>query len=104
MKAYVVTTRCGYNGADIVWADNASEAKIKAMCCDCCEYEPFTEIRVKRIKDLDGFEKKVGNEGAWFTDEIRLILIRDHYWACIEPEYGDCDSCVGKDYCHWLED
>lgn len=104
MKAWVVTTRCGDNGSDIVWADTASIAKRQAQACDCCEDEPWTEIRANRIKDLDGMEEICAKEGAWFTDEIRLILVRDHDWACIEPEYADCDRCCAKQYCHWHDE
>lgn len=104
MKAYVVTTRCGDNGSDIVWAENASDAKKQAQYCECCEDEPWTEIRVNRIPDLDGMENECAKEGAWFDEKIRLILIRDHGWSCVEPEYADCDTCNGKQYCHWNED
>lgn len=104
MKAYCVTTRTGDNGSDIVWAENASQAKLKAQCCECCEDEPWTEIRVKRIKDLDDMENECAKEGAWFDEKIRLILVRDHSWACVEPEYADCDKCNAKQYCHWHDD
>lgn len=104
MKAYIVTTTDDDNGSDFVWAENASEAKQKAQFCECCEDADWIDIRVKRYPDLDDLEDKCAKEGAWFTDEIRLILVRDHDWACIEPEYGDCDSCCAKQYCHWHED
>lgn len=104
MKAYVVTTRCGDNGSDVVFARSANEAKTLAQYCECCEDVPWTELRVNRIKDLDGMENLLPKEGAWASNEIRLILVRDHNWACIEPEYSDCEKCNAKEYCHWHED
>lgn len=105
MKAYVVTTRCCDNGSDIVWAESANQAKVMAQSCDCCLDEPYTEIRVKRMPELDGMEDKVPYGGsAWNSDEIRTILVRDHDWACLEPEYSDCDNCCAKQWCHWMED
>lgn len=104
MKAYEVTTRCGDRCSDVVWAESASKARAKAVSCECCEDEPFTEIRVKRLQILDDMEEECATEGAWYTDAIRLILVKNYNWSCVEPWWNDCDKCCAKQYCLFFDD
>ena len=37
------------------------------------------------------------------NDEIRMILVKEYGWSCVEPIVEDCDSCVAKNYCHYFD-
>lgn len=103
MKAWIVTDKNGDYGSDIVFASSRGKAISEALTRDNFEDFEFTDIRVRRIKDLDGMENAEPTDNPWLNDEIRLILVKEHDFACIEPEDSDCDSCVAKQYCHWFD-
>ena len=42
-------------------------------------------------------------DNYWLNDEIRLILVKEYDWSCVEPIMEDCDSCVAKNYCHYFD-
>ena len=101
MKTYKAWVDYG-EGSTIVFAETRNRAKVIAMGCDSCEDAPYTDIRVKRMKELDHLYK--GNsEMNWYDDETRLLFVRDFGWACIEPSW-ECDSCNCKKYCSWNEE
>ena len=103
MKAYEVTTIFGDLGSDIVWAEKPSGAKKMAARMERFHDVQFTDLRVRRIPDLDGMIDECPREGAWYSDEIRTILVRDHDWACIEPVGEECDTCCARQWCHYME-
>lgn len=99
MKAWVASDKnCDY-GSEIIFADTRGKAISKALSRDGFEDLGFTDIRVRRIKGLDGMEKAEPADNPWLNDKIRLILVKDYCWECFEPECDDCDSCVAKKYC-----
>ena len=103
MKCWVANDKnCDY-GSEIIFADTRGKAISEALRRDNFEDLELTDIRVKRLPILDGMEDREPTDNPWLNDEIRLILVKEYDWACIEPEYSDCDSCIAKEYCHWFD-
>lgn len=86
----------------IVFAENATQAKLVAMTCDCCEDARYIDIRVHRMPNADSLYKGC-SEIDWYDRETRIALVRDFGWACYETSW-ECDECPAKPYCHWHED
>lgn len=102
MKAYRAY-EVGGEGATIVFAETASQAKSVAKACDCCEDARWTDIRVNREPIADSLYKGKP-EIDWYDPETRLALVRDFGWACFEPSF-ECDSCEARKFCsHWEDE
>lgn len=99
-KAYHAREKGGEYGT-IVFAENATQAKLIAQSCDCCEDAQYIDIRVNRMPEADKLYKGF-SEIDWYDEETRLSLVRDFCWACYEPSW-ECDNCPAKPYCHWHE-
>lgn len=100
MKAWIVDTDYS-EGSSIVFADTRKEARKEGMRTDVCGDAPYIDIRAKRCKSLDGMENCEPRDNYWLNDDIRLILVKEYDWSCVEPQDADCDICVAKKYCHW---
>lgn len=100
IKAYCARDKDG-DTSTIVFAENATQAKIIAQATDCCGDAPFIDIRVKRVPGLDKLYKGHA-EADWYDAETRIILVRDYCWRCWEPSW-ECDNCPAKQYCCWHE-
>ena len=100
MKAWKVDTNdCDY-GATIVFAETSGKAKAVAFAM-CSQFDGlnFTELRARRYKDLDQYYKGEAYPDAWNDDELKLVLVRDHAWFCIDGIDNYCDDCIAKEYC-----
>lgn len=86
-------------GAVIVFADTASEAKTKALGHDVLDDAEYIQLRVKRIPKIDGLENCKPQDNYWDNGKIRLIMVRDYGWACIEPDGKDCEKCAARQIC-----
>lgn len=91
-------------GAVIVFADTASEAKTKALGHDVLDDAEYIQLRVKRIPKIDGLENCKSQDNYWDNGKIRLIMVRDYGWACIEPDGKDCEKCAARQICPAAED
>lgn len=100
-KAYRVCEKDG-DCATIVFAENATQAKLVAQVTDCCEDAKYIDIRVRRLPEADKLYRGFP-EIEWYNPEIRVALVRDFGWACFEPSW-ECDNCPAKPYCHWHEE
>lgn len=100
LKAYYAGEKDG-DCATIVFAESATQAKIEAQSCDCCEDARYIDIRVRRLPKADGLYKG-DREIDWYDSETRITLVRDFGWSCWETSW-ECDSCPAKQYCHWHE-
>lgn len=96
MKAWSVTTDYG-EGSGIVFAENRNQARLLARCTDACEDADYIDIKAHRLPLLDGMENCEPKDNYWLNEDIRLILVKEYCWSCIEPE--DCDKCCAKQYC-----
>lgn len=100
-KAYRVCEKDG-DCATIVFAENATQAKLMAQATACCEDAQYIDIRVRRVPEADKLYKGF-SEIDWYDDETRVILVRDFGWSCFEPSW-ECDNCPAKVHCHWHEE
>lgn len=87
--------------ATIVFAESATQAKTIALSCESCEDAQYIDIRVQRMPGADKLYKGF-SEIDWYDSEIRIALVRDFGWACLEPSW-ECDTCPAKQYCRWHE-
>lgn len=103
MKAYHVHDSTSYEDCStIVFAEDATKAKLIAQSTDTCEDARYIDIRVRRLPEADKLYKDK-SEIDWYDDETRIVLVRDFEWACFEPSW-ECDNCQAKQYCHWHEE
>lgn len=103
MKAWICNTDYS-EGSSIVFANTRNEARRKAQWTQACEDAPYIDIRAHRCKEIDDMENCEPKDNYWLNDDIRLILVKEYDWGCVEPQYSDCDLCVAKQHCHWHED
>ena len=104
MKAWRAEDKYNSEGyATVVFAETASKAKLAALCSDACEDAAYTDIRVRRIKDLDAAYRGL-TEMDWYNADDRVALV-EHGWYCLEPEYKtDCPDCPAAGICDMYQD
>lgn len=100
-KAYYAHEKDG-DFATIVFAENATQAKVAATACDCCEDARYIDIRVRRFPEADKMYKGFP-EIDWNDPDIRVVMVRDLEWSCYEPSW-ECDTCAAKPYCRWHQE
>ena len=100
LKAYHACEKDG-DCATIVFAENATQAKIRAQATDCCEDAEYIDIRVHRLPEADSLYKG-RSEIDWDDSETRVARVRDCGWSCFDPSW-ECDNCQAKQYCCWHE-
>ena len=98
MKGWRVSTDTS-EGAVIVFADNRNEAKKMALGHDVLDDARYIDLRAKRVPKIDGMENCEPRDNYWLNDEIRLIMVKEYAWACIETDGSECDECVARKYC-----
>lgn len=100
MKAWMVHGADDDNGSFIVFAESRNEARKKAQFTDACENDRYIDINAKRLPGLDGMEDCEPKDNLWLNEEIRLILVRDYGWHCLESGiHEDCNRCNARIYC-----
>lgn len=98
MKAYRAwDENCYENYSTVVFAENAAKAKAIALTSDACEDARFTDIRVKRLPEMDKHYRGLP-EVDWYNDEDRKALVALG-WHCYEAESWECAGCVAKEIC-----
>lgn len=100
MKAYQVCTDWS-DGSVVVFAENANKAKSMALHTDILCYENYIDLRVVRLPKIDHLYN--GQTVVdWNEDEdIRLALVKEYGWHCIEPQLRDCKVRSAEKYCEW---
>ncbi len=101
MKAWQANSEYS-EGSVVVFAETAGKAKQIALKTDeLCE-ESYVDIRVNRLPKIDRFYKEGKTIGDWVEDEdIRLELVKEYNWACLEPTYRECSVCLAEKYCNY---
>ena len=102
MKAWICDTDYS-EGSSIVFADTRNEAKKLAQSTQACEDAEWIDIRCVRCKEIDGMEDCEPKDNPWLNNDIKLILVKERDWACIEPIGENCDKCCAKQYCHYFD-
>ena len=100
MKAYQVCTGWS-DGSVVVFAEYASKAKSMALYTDILCNENYKDLRVARLPKIDHLYN--GQTVVdWNEDKnIRLALVKEYGWHCIEPQLNDCKVCSAEKYCEW---
>ena len=99
MKAYSVRDK-NSDYSTVVFAETSGKAKAIAIHKNACEDSYYTDIRTKRIPDLDKYYRGL-DEMDWFDDADRIALVRDAGYSC-DPECWegeDCTRCPAKMSC-----
>ena len=103
MKAYKISDLKGYaDYSTVVFAETSGKAKAIAIHTNACEDSYYTDIRTKRIPDLDKYYRVGKKEMDWFDDADRIALVRDAGYSCDPEEYWegeDCTRCPAKQWC-----
>ena len=100
MKAYEVRTDWS-EGSVVVFAETAGKAKSLALHTDLLCYENFKDLQATRLPKIDHLYKG-SSIVDWNEDEnIRLALVKEYCWHCIEPRLKDCKVCLAEKYCEW---
>lgn len=102
MKGWIVSSDYA-EGSKIVFADSRNEAKKQVLYSYGFEDVSYIDLIAKRCPKIDGMEKCEPTDNYWLNEDIRLILVREYSWTCIEPQYSDCDSCCAKEYCLYFD-
>ena len=102
MKGWIVSTE-NSEGSAIVFANTRNEEKLEALYTDKSSDERYIDLRAHRVPEIDGMENCEPKDNYWLNHEIRMILVKEYDWSCVEPVLEDCDSCVAKNYCHYFD-
>ena len=97
MKAWICRDKLESFGSTVVFAETAGKARYRAMNTDCCEDVPFTEISVRRFKEMDS-QFRGHTEMDWDDHDDRRALV-EYGWKCWEPSEWMCESCWCRDIC-----
>lgn len=101
MKAWKVTTE--YEPyVEIVFAETRGQARSLGLATDSFENYSFTEIRVRRIPQMDKYYKGYKNERLimdWENPKDRLAMVKDGNLVCSIDYEDDCEQCCAKEFC-----
>ena len=102
MKAYIASDRNGESGYSmVVFAETAGKAKAFASNSDRFDYYDFTDMRVRRCKELDSYYQ--GRlEMDWLDDNDRVAMVRYANFECSgEIWHPDCETveCPAQQWC-----
>ena len=103
MKAYKVNIVYDCFYSTIVFADTAGKARAAALRTDLAEDCDFTEIRVRRVPQLD-FAYRGKEEMDWYDPEDHLNMVKYAGFSCEEVDLDECSTCNAKDYCNAYKD
>lgn len=100
MKAWQANSEYS-EGSVVVFAEYVNKAKSMALHTDILCYENYKDLRVARLPKIDHLYN--GQTVVdWNEDEdIRLALVKEYGWHCIEPQLSDCKVCSAEKYCEW---
>lgn len=101
MKAWQANSEYS-EGSVVVFAETAGKAKQIALKTDELSDEQYTDIRVNRLPKIDRFYKEGKAIVDWYEDkDIRLELVKEYNWGCLEPLVECCEACQAEKYCNY---
>lgn len=86
----------------VVFAETANKARHLAQSTDACEYADYVDILASRAPKLDQYYCGLP-EIDWRDPEMRVILVRDHSWACLDTSQ-ECQTCPAIKWCRHFSD
>lgn len=91
-----------YEGSVVVFAETSSKAKQIAIKTEELSEEEYTDIRVNRLPKIDRFFKEGKAIVDWNEDtDIRIALVKEYNWYCLEPLVEWCEVCPAEKYCDY---
>lgn len=100
MKAWLVSDAYGnVEKSVVVFAETRGKAINEALCYefeDCA----YIDLRARRAKELDGMEDCEPTDNYWLNEDIRLILVKEYGWSCLEYDDTYCGHCIARNYCN----
>lgn len=101
MKAWQTNSEYS-EGLVVVFAETAGKAKQTAMKTDELCNERYVDIRVNRLPKIDRFYKEGKTIVDWSEDtDIRIALVKEYNWYCLEPLVEWCEVCPAEKYCNY---
>ena len=101
MKAWQANSEYS-EGSVVVFAETAGKAKQTALRTDELCDEKYVDIRVNRLPKIDRFYEEGKTIVDWNEDEdIRLELVKEYNWFCLEPLVELCEVCPAAEYCNY---
>lgn len=101
-KAYIYQNYEGY--AEVLFAENASKAKLYFMSSSVYDEEPYIDIRVRRVPKLDYLELPAGTSLEWNNPEHRIAMVQHLGLYCIDVDIEDCEACCANNFCDTYKD
>ena len=103
MKAWYVYDKTNPDmWVTVVFAETANKARYLAQSTDACEYADYVDILASRAPELDQYY--YGRlEIDWHDPEMRVILVRDYCWACLDTSQ-ECQKCLAIKWCRHFSD
>lgn len=102
MKAYIASDRNQETGySTVIFSETAGQAKAYSAHSDMFEEYGFTEMRVRRCKELDSFYKGKP-EMDWMNDDDRVAMVRYADFECsCEVWHPECENgeCPAQQWC-----
>lgn len=100
MKAYIAYDMNRDAGVSIVvFAENAGKAKAYAASHEDFDIYSFTEMRVRRCKELDSYWNG-RNEMDWLNMDDRIAMVKYAGFQCsYEVDHPECGGCEAYEWC-----
>ena len=86
----------------VVFAETRNKARYLAQSTDACEYADYVDIIANRSPELDQYYCGLP-EIDWHDPEMRVILVHDHGWACLDTSQ-ECLTCQAIKWCRHFSD
>lgn len=101
MKAWVVKNPIDF-AATVVFARTAGKARVQAMYTEICEDLEFTEIQVRRAKEMDKYYAPEKQEMNWYDAADRVAMVKELGFSCdpdCTPDFDECARCPANEWC-----
>lgn len=87
---------------NVVFARTAGKARVQAMYTETCEDLEFTEIQVRRAKDMDKYYTPGKHEMNWYDAVDRVAMVKELGFSC-DPDcmldFDECARCPASEWC-----
>ena len=98
MKAYKIYDRTDGQYGAVVFAETPGKARAAAAYADGFEDVEFTDIGVRRIKELDSCYRG-HTYMSWLDDQDRTDLVKLANFQCHPDDDCEGTSCPAHEYC-----
>ena len=106
VKAYIVRTVYDDNPyVTVAFANTPSQAKTNALEDDGLAYEEYTDLRARRIPELDHLVNGKDTVLDWWNPDQLIPAVKAGITCLPEDTDTDtCEACPAKQYCKTYEE